>query len=141
MKETHDLCFKFGEFEGKDDAARMQDEVEAPGQQIDMAAESLSHAALDAIAFMGFAQHFADGETNARACGLAGERLGSEKPAHGRGLAFAGGGVGALIIGVLPQAQRRERGARGWLGWGVHRECRLEACTGNFPAQQKTRED
>jgi hypothetical protein len=115
LKETHNLGFEFGEFEVKDDAARMQDEVEARGQQIDMAAEGLSHAALDAIAFMGFAQNFAGGEAHTRACGLGGGRLRRQKPAHGRGLAFAGGGVGALKIGVFPQAHRRERWARGWL--------------------------
>ena len=46
-------------------AAGMEDEIAALRQQVDVAAQSLSHAALDAIAFMGLAQHLAGGEPNA----------------------------------------------------------------------------
>ena len=54
MKDTYNLRLKFREFDGKHKAAGMEDQIKAPGQQVDMAAQGLAHAALDAIAFMGF---------------------------------------------------------------------------------------
>jgi len=46
----------------------MEDQIAALRQQLHMAAQSLSHAALDAVAFMGFAQDLANGEAGARSC-------------------------------------------------------------------------
>jgi hypothetical protein len=66
MKDTHNLRLKFREFDGEHEAAGMEDEVEALGQHVDMAAQGLAQAALDAISFVCFADHFADGEPHAR---------------------------------------------------------------------------
>jgi len=44
----------------------MENQVAALGEQFQMAAEGLSHAALNAVAFMGFAQNIAGGEPDAR---------------------------------------------------------------------------
>ncbi len=43
----------------------MKDEVDARGEQIDVAAEGCAHAALDAIAIVGLAEDLACGETDA----------------------------------------------------------------------------
>ena len=67
MKNTHNLRLKFRKFEGQDDSAWVKDQIASLRQQVDVAAQSLSHAALDAIAFMGLAQNLAGGETHARA--------------------------------------------------------------------------
>ncbi len=48
----------------------MQDEIAARGQQIGMPAQDFAHAALDAISFMGLAEHFACGQTDSRPDGL-----------------------------------------------------------------------
>ncbi len=61
MKDTHDLGFKFREFESHDETAGMQDEVETYGKQLYVATKTLTHAALDAIALMRFADDLADG--------------------------------------------------------------------------------
>jgi hypothetical protein len=71
MKNTHNLSFKFPKFDGENGAAWMEDEVAALGQQVDVAAQSLAHAALDAIALMGFAQDLAGSEANPRRFWLA----------------------------------------------------------------------
>jgi hypothetical protein len=61
LKDTHNFALKLREFHREDGAARMQDEVEARGQKIDVAAQSLAHAPLDAVALMSFAHDFAHG--------------------------------------------------------------------------------
>jgi len=81
-----------------------------------VAAKSLAHAALDAVALVGFAHHFANGETDARRggkiCGFSFRRLRSDlrgkEPAHRGGLVLAAGCVGAHIVGVLAQARARQ---------------------------------
>ena len=45
----------------------MKDQVEALGQQVHVAAQDLAHAALDAVALVRLAQHFARSEPDARA--------------------------------------------------------------------------
>ena len=67
LKNTHNLGLKFREFRGEHRAARMQDQVEALGQQVHVAAKHLAHAALDAVALVRLAQHLAGGEPDARA--------------------------------------------------------------------------
>jgi hypothetical protein len=62
LKDTHNLRLKFRKFDGEHDAARMEDEIEALRQQVDVAAQGLAHAALDAVALMRLAQHLARGE-------------------------------------------------------------------------------
>ena len=66
MKNTHNLGFKFRKFESEDGSAWMEDQIAALRQQLHMAAQRLSHPALDAIAFVGFTQNLADGKANAR---------------------------------------------------------------------------
>ena len=66
FQNTHNLRLKLRKFHGEHAAARMEDEIEAGGQQIDVAAQSLAHAALDAVALVSLAQHFAHGEADAR---------------------------------------------------------------------------
>lgn len=97
LKDTHDLRLKFHEFEGKHGAARMEDEIEAFREQLNVAAESLAETALDAIALVGLTEDFAGGEADPRRGGtcvtsIAGMRLPrGKKPAHGRRLALASG--------------------------------------------------
>ena len=109
LKNTHNLRLKFREFHGEHDAAGMKDQIEARGQQIHVAAQGLAHAALDAVALMGLAQHLARGEADARPQPeqlAPSVRLRRQKPAHGCGLPLAAGRIGALIVGVLAQARR-----------------------------------
>jgi hypothetical protein len=61
MQDTHNLSFKFREFEGEHDAAGMQDEVAALWKEVDVTPQNIAHAPLDPIAFVGFAEHFARG--------------------------------------------------------------------------------
>jgi hypothetical protein len=97
--------------------------IASTGQQVDMAAQRFPHAALDAVALSGFAQHFAHGETDTRSRARNG-RAGSlvfkrrrgrnlrcprrKEPAHGCGLPLAGSRVAAQIIGVFAQACSRQ---------------------------------
>ena len=118
FKDTQNLSLKLREFHGEHDAAGVQDEIEARGQEIDMAAERLAHAALDAIALMGLADHLTYSEANARnsrsSCAL--DCLRGQEPAHGGGLALAGGSVGAQVVGMLAQARIRQSLGLGRLG-------------------------
>jgi hypothetical protein len=145
MKDTHNLGFKFREFEREDEAARMEDEIEACGEQMDVAPQSFAHAPLDAIAFMRLAKDFACCKSHAWAgwhwSSGEGGLLAGEKPAHGRGLALAAGCIGTLIIGVALEAgsgqglrPRWNRGgalcvgrlksaARGAMGKAGHADC------------------
>ena len=66
LKDTHNLALELRKFHRENSAARVQDEVEARGQKIDMAAQSLAHAALDAVALVSLAHDFAYGEADAR---------------------------------------------------------------------------
>jgi hypothetical protein len=68
LKNTYNLRFKFRKFEGEDRAAGMKDQVAALRQHVHVAAQSLSHAALDAVAFMGFTQNLTGGEADAWRC-------------------------------------------------------------------------
>ncbi len=70
----------------------MEDEIGSIGKQVHVPAQGLAHAALDAIALVGFAKHFAGGQTHARpawfrvsaawvaGCGFTWSRR--EKPTH-----------------------------------------------------------
>src|ERR1019366_5427378 len=79
-----------------------------------VAAQGLAHAALDAIALMGFTEHLACSEAYA-GTGFA-WRLRCEKPAHRCGLPLASSGISALIVGVFAQACARDRLALNMLG-------------------------
>jgi hypothetical protein len=113
MEDTHNLSFKFPEFDGHHKPSRMQDEIEPRREQIHMPPQSLAHAPLDAIAFMRFAQHFARGQTHARpgrerSTGV-GWPLPRHKPAHRCGLTFAADRIGTLIVGMSLQAHAGQR--------------------------------
>jgi hypothetical protein len=117
LKDTDNLTLKLREFHGEDRAPRVQDEIETRRQKIDVSAQDLAHAALDAIALVGFAYDFANGEADARRgwseCFFS--RLRRQKPAHRGRMPFAAGSVSAQIIGVLAQARVRQSLARGRL--------------------------
>ena len=132
MKDTHNLSFKFPEFECHHKPPRMQNEIEPRREQIHMSPQSLAHAPLDAIAFMRFAQHFAGGQTHARPGSEPSPGIGwpprRHKPAHRRGLTFAAARIGTPIVGMSLQAhacqrlnrssnRRLNRGSRPSLGW------------------------
>ena len=118
FKDTQNLALKLREVHGEHDAARVKDEIEARGQQIDVAAEGLTHAALDAVALVSFADDFADRETDARSrrSSRALNDLRGQEPAHGSGLALAAGSVGAKVVSVLAQTRVRQSFALGRLG-------------------------
>jgi hypothetical protein len=98
----------------------MKDEIETVRQETDVMAESLTHAALDAVALMGFAQHLADSEADARraprmgTCAFSGLRR--QKPAHVGGLPLAAGSVRTKEVGTLAQTRARQRLALAGLG-------------------------
>ena len=145
FKDTHNLRLKLHKFHSEHIAARMEDQIEALGQKVDVAAQSLAHAALDAVALVSLAQHFADGEADARRGRSAGARfagrLRRQKPAHGCGLPFAAIRVGAQIVGMFAQARSRQRLASGGLGIGVHEEgsTRNSRAARHIPLQSRAR--
>lgn len=115
-KDTHDLGFEFREFDGKNRAAGMKDEVSVAWQQVEMTAQHFAHAPLDAIALVGFANDFACGETDAGAssnCILIRRVIEvvvhRQKPTHRWRLALPCNGVGSLIVRVFTQAHARKR--------------------------------
>jgi hypothetical protein len=89
----------------------MKNEIAALGHQLQMAAQGLSHAALDAVALMGLAEHLAGCEADTWSLKrfAHGRQARGQEPAHRCGLALAGGRIGALIVGVLTKAHTRER--------------------------------
>src|SRR5262249_23415689 len=124
FKDTHDLGFEFREFHGEHHAARMEDEIAASGKKIDVAAQDLAHAALDAVTIMSFAQHLAGSKPDAGRCRLTAIHLclWCEEPAHGCGLTLTRRGVGALVVGVPAQTHTCDRLALSRLGMKAHRE-------------------
>ena len=120
FKNTHNLRLKLRKFHGEHVAAGMEDEIEARWKQAGVAAQSLSHAALDAVTFVRLADYLADGEADARPRRKrrigTGRRLRGQKPAHGRGLPLTRSRVGALKVGVLAQTRSRQRLVLSWPG-------------------------
>jgi hypothetical protein len=120
LEDTHNLALKLREFHSEDGAARVQDEIEARGQKIDVAAQSLAHAALNAIALVSLAYDFAYGKADARrggseralsclrGCLRGWLRRRRQKPAHRSGVPLASGSVSAQIVGVLAQTGVRQ---------------------------------
>jgi hypothetical protein len=103
VKDTHQFRIEFCEIDGQKRAAGMQDQIEALGQQIDVAAQCFSHAPFDAGALVGLAYNLADGESDARSirqqlAAISGNRLWGQKPAHGRRLPLARSRVSALVV-------------------------------------------
>jgi len=107
MKNTHDLCFKFPEFDSEYSAPWMQDQIAPRRKQLNMPSKCLAHASLDAIPFVRLAQHFARRQPHAWPGNSLsfGDCLRRQKPAHRRRLPFAARGVSALIVGMLLEAR------------------------------------
>jgi len=87
----------------------MKDQVAGRGQQVDVAAQSLFHAALDAVALNGPCRDLAGGEADARAarglgCGAAGI-CGARNQLMEADWRLRLAGISALIVGVLAQAR------------------------------------
>ena len=82
----------------------MQDDIDGQGEPGEVETHRLSHAALDAIALDGLAQHAAGGETHARALrhGVV-RRSYPEEVAHRRREMLAALAIDALVIRVLAQ--------------------------------------
>ena len=109
FKDTHDFGFQLPEIHAETCASRMKNQIASGWEQIRVAAQDLAHAALDTIALVRLAQHFSCSQSNARCgwrdCGI----VCSHEPAHRSGLPLSARRVGALIVGVLAQAQMRHR--------------------------------
>ena len=112
-KNTQKLALKFRVFDGENGAAGVEDEIESSGKELSALAQQIAHAAFDAIALVGGADDFTDGESDA-GCGDR-VRLWSEKPACGCGLEFARDLVGGLIIGMTAKTKSGER-CSAWSG-------------------------
>jgi len=107
LENTQNLRLQFREFHRKHGPVWMQDQVIATGKKFDMPPQHIAETALDAIAFVRFTQHFADGQTDAWTGCLA---LRRKEPAHGSRAALPSrGGIGALKICVLTQSRRSQR--------------------------------
>ena len=106
-------------------------------QQIDVATQSLAHAALDAIALVGLAHNFAHCEADARRTrhGRAIVALRRQKPAHARGLMFASCCVGTQIVGMFAQARTP---ARVWRRAGLEGELHEEDSVRRISRQATT---
>jgi hypothetical protein len=103
-----------GEVEVDNAASRMEDYIDWSMKGGKIFADCLAHAALDAIAIYSFAQHLADGESDAGACGVSvaerravwtEQRARSEKVGHLSGELFAAGLVHALVVGVFAKTE------------------------------------
>jgi hypothetical protein len=120
FKDTYNLGFKLHKLHEHDVAPWMEDEIETFRQEIDVPTESLTHAALDAVALMGFAKHLADGEADARSalrrgtCAISDLRR--QKPAHVGRLTLSAGCVCTKEVGMLAQTRARQRLALAGLG-------------------------
>ena len=66
LKDTYNLGLKLRKFHGEHAAAGMKDEIGAGWQQVDMTAKRFSYATLNAVALVGFAEHFAHREADSR---------------------------------------------------------------------------
>jgi hypothetical protein len=107
-EDTQNLGCQFHEIHVHDRTPRMQDEIDACGQLMQMPAYGLAHAALDAIALMSFAQHLADSQPHTRTvanhCTYSGAQRSitrGKKPRHGGGKLLTGDLVNTLVISVL----------------------------------------
>jgi hypothetical protein len=65
-----DFAFELGEIEVDDGAAGMQDNIYRRGEERECGADSLAHAALDAVAVDGFAESFGNSEADAGSDGV-----------------------------------------------------------------------
>ncbi len=95
-------------------AAGVEDDINRCAEGRQVPTDGLAHAALDAIAFDSLAHDFADGESDAGACGVCvtqrravGAQLGAqgEKVGHLPGELFAPGLVDALVVSVFAKTE------------------------------------
>jgi hypothetical protein len=66
LKNTHNLRFKFPEFERHHNPTGMQNQVEPMRQQLHMSPQNLAHAPLDAVALNRFAEDTPRGQAHSR---------------------------------------------------------------------------
>jgi len=85
----------------------MKDEIAVRRQEFEVTAKGLAHAALDAVAFVRFANDLAHGQPHARARHC--RRLRGQEPGDGWRLPLAACRVSALIISMLAQTNAGER--------------------------------
>src|SRR5215469_868677 len=65
IQDTHDLGFKFREFDCEHGTPGMEDQIDAGGDQAGVAPQGFAHAALDAVTLVRLAEHAACGEAYA----------------------------------------------------------------------------
>ena len=114
-EDLAELAFEIGVREGEDDAAGVEHDIDGGAELGEVEADGLAHAALDAVAFDGAAEDLAGGEADVGA--IAGGSLQCGEVAEVAGVLLAGGGVDALIVSMLAQAE----GGRAGTDWGVRR--------------------
>ena len=66
LKDTYNLGFQFREFHCEHDSLRMEDQVTAGGQEIEVLAQDFAHPALNSVTLVRFAEHFASCEAYSR---------------------------------------------------------------------------
>lgn len=134
-----EVAGKVGEGGGEDGSAGVEDEVYWGGEEVEMGADEGAAAALDAVAGVGFAEGFGDGEADAGAgsFGAAGRGAEGEEVGEVLGGEAAGAGVGVLVVGVLAEAVElgHERVTAEAVRWMAERiagggtsECRVVRC-------------
>ncbi len=113
-KDRGDLAMEQSKLQGKDRAARMEDDIDRCDQERQVGCNSSAQAAFDAIAIVRLAKSLGNGEADARSGGI-GPAIGrarGKKVSHLLGELLAAARVGMLIVGVLSQSGGR---GHGWI--------------------------
>lgn len=95
-----------GEVKIDDAAAGVEDDVDGSLEQVDVAADGLAHAPLDAVTIDGLPHDFAYGEAYARGIGFSGEcGARSDEEGHLARELFAARLIDALVVGVFAETE------------------------------------
>jgi hypothetical protein len=109
-EDIGDFAVEGGELEVNYAPTRVQDDIDRSVEGGEIFADGLAHAALDSVAIDGLTHDFADGESDARACGVCVAKRGAvraklrtknEEVRHLFCELLAAGFVDALIVGVF----------------------------------------
>lgn len=105
-KDGGEVAGEVGEGSGEDGTAGMEDEVGGDREEGEVGADEGSAASLDAVAIVGFAEGFGNGQADAGAGGLGAAFRGAEGEEVGEvgGVFAAGERVRVLVVGVLAEA-------------------------------------
>jgi hypothetical protein len=126
-EDLGDLALERRELEFEDGAAGVEDDIDGCLEQMQVFADGLAHAALDAVAVDGLAHDLADGEADAGRADLFTWLKGAEGKEEGhlfREL-LAARLVDALVVGVFAEAEGdSEHGGRLSSEFTVWRRCR-----------------